>query len=263
VFTSPNGPPPGSVPGGPNKDFSIPGISPPGGQPPMKSYREWNTGWNGTANENSWEITEAGIYTQAAYISLLVRVIANGVSGTLPLHILSLNANRNNNGAVVKWEVSPSDETISYELQRSTDRIRFAGIAVVSVVANQSLYSLNDYSNEARNATVYYRVKETDRQGRDYYSSIVSLPLRQVKTVLSLYPNPSKNNITLSGYTAIDDQAIINITDATGKQVYRERWMLTTGNYSKVIAIESLAPGIYSLQLSGKAGNQQVQFYKQ
>jgi hypothetical protein len=77
VFTSPKGPPPGYVPGGPNKSFSITTISPPAGQPAQKSYKEWNTGWNGTANENSWEITEPAIYTQGAYISLLVRVIGN------------------------------------------------------------------------------------------------------------------------------------------------------------------------------------------
>ena len=80
VFTSPNGPPPGFIPGGPNKSFSISTMSPPAGQPAQKSYKEWNTGWNGTANENSWEITEPGIYTQAAYISLLVRVIGNNIT---------------------------------------------------------------------------------------------------------------------------------------------------------------------------------------
>ena len=86
VFTSPNGPPPGYVPGGPNKSFSITTISPPAGQPAQKSYKEWNTGWNGTANENSWEITEPAIYTQGAYISLLVRVIGNNsIQGILPV----------------------------------------------------------------------------------------------------------------------------------------------------------------------------------
>jgi hypothetical protein len=180
VFTSPNGPPPGYIPGGPNKDFSIPSMSPPGGQPPMKSYKEWNTGWNGTINENSYEITEPGIYTQAAYISLLVRVIANGTSN-VP------SANRKNT----------SDET------------------------------------------------------------------KLDKTRLSLYPNPVQSHLTIAGYARVSDEMVIQITDASGKQVYQERWNASAGNYSRPIPIETLAPGIYSLSITSKLDRQQAQFYKQ
>ncbi len=65
------GPAPGFVVGGPNKDFSVPSISPPAGQPTTKSYLDWNTGWP----ENSWEITEPSISYQAAYVRLLSQVI--------------------------------------------------------------------------------------------------------------------------------------------------------------------------------------------
>jgi hypothetical protein len=74
--TSPKGPPPGYVPGGPNKDYTgnQPGIR---DQPPQKAYRDWNSGWP----ENSWEISEPAIYQQAAYVLLLSRLIADPASG--------------------------------------------------------------------------------------------------------------------------------------------------------------------------------------
>ncbi|MDX1935362.1 MAG: glycoside hydrolase family 9 protein [Capsulimonadales bacterium] len=67
------GPAPGFVPGGPNYHFTRKWIAPPYGEPPMKAYREWNTGWNNERRdtENSWEITEPAIYYQAAYTMLL------------------------------------------------------------------------------------------------------------------------------------------------------------------------------------------------
>jgi hypothetical protein len=69
--TSPCGPPPGFVPGGPNVNAEKNGVpanlSPPDGQPPDKSYRDWNGGWP----ENSWAVTEPGIYYQSAYVRLL------------------------------------------------------------------------------------------------------------------------------------------------------------------------------------------------
>jgi hypothetical protein len=65
------GPPPGYVPGGPNADAVRNGVPatllPPAGQPPQKSYRDWNEGYP----ESSWAVTEPAIYYQSAYIRLL------------------------------------------------------------------------------------------------------------------------------------------------------------------------------------------------
>jgi len=65
------GPAPGYVPGGPNANAAKDGVptslSPPTGQPPQKSYKDWNGGWP----EASWAITEPGIYYQSAYVRLL------------------------------------------------------------------------------------------------------------------------------------------------------------------------------------------------
>ncbi len=65
------GPAPGFVVGGPNEDFSVSAIVPPGGQPPQKAYLDFNTGFP----ENSWEITEPAIYYQAAYIRFLANYV--------------------------------------------------------------------------------------------------------------------------------------------------------------------------------------------
>ena len=67
------GPPPAFIPGGVNKDYQPdatytgPPISPPQNQPVQKSYKDWNTSFP----ENSWEISEVGIYVNAAYVKLL------------------------------------------------------------------------------------------------------------------------------------------------------------------------------------------------
>ena len=71
ALKSPCGPPPGYVPGGPNVDAANAGVpaslSPPTGQPPQKSYKDWNT----ASPDNSWAVTEPGIYYQSAYVRLV------------------------------------------------------------------------------------------------------------------------------------------------------------------------------------------------
>lgn len=83
--TSTYGPPPGFLTGGPNAtqydwDPRCPGISslcgaerpsPPYGQPPQKSYKDFNDGWP----LNSWPISEVSNGYQVAYLRLLSRLL--------------------------------------------------------------------------------------------------------------------------------------------------------------------------------------------
>lgn len=66
------GPAPGFLVGGPNALFSVASLSPPYGEPNQKAYLDFNTGFP----DNSWELSEPGIYYQAAYIRLLTSVMA-------------------------------------------------------------------------------------------------------------------------------------------------------------------------------------------
>jgi endoglucanase len=90
------GPPPGYLLGGPNQDYSKDkcctarigtreyrcffsaafalcqnSYAPPLGQPPLKSYRQFNEGWPA----NSWEVTEPSTAYQAQYIRVLAKYV--------------------------------------------------------------------------------------------------------------------------------------------------------------------------------------------
>lgn len=134
--TSPNGPAPGYVPGGANPGFvqdsayTGPALVPPLGQPIQKSYKDWNTAWP----EDSWQITEPGIYYQAAYVYLLSRYIepltyqnwaaGHGLIGTAT----NLLANPANDGVVnlMKYafnlspEVADKSALPQFQLQTQT-----------------------------------------------------------------------------------------------------------------------------------------------
>ena len=94
VGTSAYGPAPGFVPGGPNPSWTLDACCPagcgsagnnarcvnpqaPSGQPILKSYLDWNSNWP----QNSWQVTENGIYYNASYIRLVSKFMANGTCG--------------------------------------------------------------------------------------------------------------------------------------------------------------------------------------
>jgi hypothetical protein len=90
VGTSTYGPPPGYLPGGPNPSYDVDGccpdgcgsvennalcssesVSPPKGQPPQKSYKDFNGNWP----LDSWSVTEPSDGYQVAYIRLLSKFV--------------------------------------------------------------------------------------------------------------------------------------------------------------------------------------------
>ncbi|MFI5131461.1 MAG: glycoside hydrolase family 9 protein [Chitinophagales bacterium] len=261
VFTSLYGPPPGYVPGGPNKDFSIPSMTPPGGQPPQKSYKEWNTGWNGTANENSWEITEPAIYYQAAYISLLARVMATALTNPLPLHSISIAAERNGPTVQLTWEVDHADESKFFEVERSVDGIRFTRIGQVDAAMNITRYNITDNAADPGNI-LYYRIKETGLQDEVHYSSIIKIAATIDKDNLSAYPNPVLEQLVLSGYADENGLLELRIFDVSGRLIGFQKWMQSKGNYSRHIPVGHLSKGIYWVQVSNKEKSMQVKISK-
>ena len=77
--TSPKGPAPGFLVGGPNNTYGKQGWEPPEAklnippydQPGEKSYKDFNEGWPGV----SYAVTENAIYYQASYVRLLAGII--------------------------------------------------------------------------------------------------------------------------------------------------------------------------------------------
>jgi len=115
-LTSPNGPAPGYVPGGPNTSYSgtVPNIT---NQPPQKAYKDWNTGYP----ENSWEITEPSIYCQASYIMLLARIMTvsstpdDTESPTAPTNLTASNITQNS--LTLTWTASTDNVAVTaYEV---------------------------------------------------------------------------------------------------------------------------------------------------
>ncbi len=264
VFSSLYGPPPGYLPGGPNKDFSVPAINPPGGQPAQKSFREWNTGWNGSFTENSWEITEAGIYTQSAYISLLVRVMATASQTALPLQHITLTGERKPAGILLHWLVDDAGDTKLVELERSADAVHFTRIAQLNAINNSNAYSYTDAGPETQQALLYYRVKATSLHDRILYSPVLKLTLNQPEEHVAVYPNPATGNeCTLAGYAASAHVLQLRIMDTGGQLLRQERWQQPAGNYSKSVSIGQLPKGIYWLQVSWAEKTQKLKLVKQ
>jgi hypothetical protein len=71
---SSHGPPPGFVPGGPNRDYAGDASPPAGAGSPARFYRDWND--QGVWTARTWEITETSIGYQGPYVALVAAFVS-------------------------------------------------------------------------------------------------------------------------------------------------------------------------------------------
>ncbi|HVK16523.1 MAG TPA: glycoside hydrolase family 9 protein [Fimbriiglobus sp.] len=127
------GPAPGYVVGGSNQFFGVSWVAPPFGEPPMKAYKDWNTGWNPTrqANENSWEINEPAIYYQAAYLLLVSQYATTSAA----VESVSVNGGAAQRSRVTEITVTFDADVDPGALATAFTLTRTAGVATVGTIA--------------------------------------------------------------------------------------------------------------------------------
>jgi hypothetical protein len=148
ALNSPNGPAPGYLVGGPNKNFTATWIQPPSGQPDSKSYLDFNDGWP----NNSWQVSEPAIYYQAAYIRLLAGVIAN--------YDTSLVTQNSYEVAVHKIQVYPNPAFSQFRIE-SFQKIK--NTTAFDVLGKEvALQSLNNNQFSIEKSGIYFLIIELE-----------------------------------------------------------------------------------------------------
>jgi len=239
--TSLYGPAPGFVSGGPNRNYGG-GVAPPTGEPAMKSYRDWNTGFP----ENSWEITEPAIYYQAAYIRNLAAMMTSGA--TLPVtYTAPFTARAQAKTVLLEWRISREDAASHYEVEYFNDRDDWENIGRVNA-NGQSVYR---FSHETpREGENQYRLRQVDLDGQFAYSNVATAYFTDRYANIKVYPNPAAkgNNIQLEDLPA---GAELRLYDANGRLQYQR--FLRQASYELPTA--QLPAGWYSLELlQGREG---------
>ena len=161
--------------------------------------------WNATASR--WEVS----FDVTGFSGFFVKT----QTGILPVQWLSVTGNINTQKqAAITWYVQENN-VASYMVEKSTDARSFNAIATVNSQGDgNNIYNYIDASPIT--GTVYYRIQQIDRNGRSSYSSIIKLSNQQA-SLLTIYPNPTKNIVTISGAKV---GSMASLTDINGKLLW-------------------------------------------
>jgi trimeric autotransporter adhesin len=173
----------------------------------------------------------------------------------LPVQLVSFNGAKEGKANKLQWSTSSESNNKGFELQRSIDGKDFSTITFINTKAENGTSSnyltYNFIDERATNVTLYYRLKQLDRDGKITYSSstVIIKGDKAGLEISSVYPNPAKERVNLAITSGFNQKATISITDINGKTVKQISTTLNAGDNYINLDINSLASGSYFIRL--------------
>lgn len=172
----------------------------------------------------------------------------------LPVNFVTVEALCSDGKINCKWSTAAeSADAQTFTIQRSQDGNNYISIGSVPCTGNTSTlheYNFTDSSNNIGSA--YYRIKQTDKDGRFMYSYVAyGKCSNTTEETLTVLPNPSPDKFIIRFNNPKNKQLQVVIYDILGKQVASYQSVQQNGFFT---VLANNAPGNYLLKASFNDG---------
>ena len=173
----------------------------------------------------------------------------------LPVRFIGFNAVRNKDKALLNWSVAEeSSITDRYEVLRSTNGVDFTSIATIKSFNNGRSSNSYSFTQESLSSiltkgVIYFRIKQIDKDGKFVYTDIKNIRLSVKGLIAGVYPNPIKQNTTLTFDLVENSRVTYSITDVSGKTMETYQVDGFKGSNIKTLNLGKYAAGAYTLKV--------------
>ena len=165
----------------------------------------------------------------------------------LPVTLTDFTVKLNNEqNAVLNWTTLSENNNYGFDIEMSRDGINFARLETVASKGNSVTEQHYEHLHiKPQPGVSFYRLKQTDRDGKYEYSKIISLYINNGLAKASVYPVPAKNKITIN-FGAVTGKGEIEIFSADMKTV--KRGSINGLSVTKDIDVGNLSKGVYFIR---------------
>jgi hypothetical protein len=229
--------------------------------PSSASPQTITLGWTGitiaTGTPNSF--LRVRLYSGALTTSSATGWLADGetedypvISQSMPLVIDLLDFNATltrEKDVILNWRAYVDDEAKGFEVERSKDQNNWEKIGTVNLKTSNftSDYSLLD--QQPLQGRSYYRLKMVEKTGSSRYSKTRLIQIDQLVTKLRVYPNPAKNDFTISFRSTMNQSATLIVRTIAGEVMIRKSITLTETDNQVSVSVNGLSNGLYVVEL--------------
>jgi hypothetical protein len=179
-----------------------------------------------------------------------LRVTYNAPPCTLPVEMLDFNAECEKSYTQLNWTTASEVNNDYFTIEKSKDAINFFNIGVVQGKGNSNVvntYSFND--TQFNNETVYYRLKQTDFNGKfTFYDIIPSNCRTQSIEIIQSRISNNQLGLTVNNFSNQKDLTI-TLHGSTGQLLFSKKIALVVGKNELIFNDLNIASGIYFISL--------------
>jgi hypothetical protein len=179
-----------------------------------------------------------------------VAVFKNTCTLILPIELIAFNAKQSGTEVLLTWNTASEFNNDYFTVEHSTDGTTFEEIGQVKGAGNSNMllnYSFPDvHPHQGLN---YYRIKQTDFNGRGSYSEIEVVEFSEEQMVMRISPNPSTGLFWIELKMPVSAGMNLSITNAIGKTIYTVEHGFSPKSMQFEMNLSNQPEGMYILQL--------------
>jgi hypothetical protein len=168
----------------------------------------------------------------------------------LPIELLSFTGSKSGEINVLHWVTAAEINNDYFTLEHSSDGIHFSEIAKLTGAGNST--SELSYTSDDLHPffdLTYYRLKQTDFDGKFTYSNTIVISNKSVRSLVSITPNPAHGNIQLNYLNQFDQELNVHVFNLLGEELLNEKYFMPKGKEQLNLRLETLATGTYFLKV--------------
>lgn len=161
----------------------------------------------------------------------------------------------NTEGVLLTWQTASELRFSHFEVERSTDSKLWSKLIDQTAKGTASNYQTID--GKPTYGINYYRLKMVDNDGSSAYSKTVAIEWAKPNSKQwTVFPNPVKNKLYLTGHEDISGEKSVQVLDITGKIILKT----TLNQVRNGLSVNELSNGSYILDIKDNQESQQKSF---
>jgi hypothetical protein len=152
----------------------------------------------------------------------------------LATNIKNFSAYKKDNAVLLKWITDNNTPGTNYKVEFSTDGNNFISVGQLDPNDLTGASTQHEFQYAPGNSTsgkIYFRIKQTDAQGKITYSAVRSVNLNDGEAGgFVIYPNPVDRKVSMQFDRALSGNYLIEVTNLSGQIMYNRTMRLSNAN---------------------------------
>lgn len=224
----------------------------------------WAAGYN--VNGNLGDGTITGGPNNGKSTPVQVSNTAGCLPGILPVELTSFSASCNSGVVKCEWSTASEINNDYFSVERSEDGKMFTEIGIVNGAGNSSTekkYSFTDESFYSQYTNLYYRLKQTDYDGKSDYFAPVSVSCSSSdEWNLILQNTPAKDELRGTLFSGEEENFQFEIYDLQGRIILHDKFIASKGSTLIKLDIKTFESGIYFVKVFNRKRQLAKKFVK-